>query len=112
MERNKILKNKMSQFKIGDVEVGKEFLIIGGPCSIESLEMAEKSLKSVLSSGANIFRGGSYKPRTSPYSFQGLREEALEIMKELKERYNIPVVTEILDPRLLENALEYVDIGA
>ena len=110
MEKVQILKNKSNSFRIGNVEVGKDFLIIAGPCSIENRVMAEDTIKSIIDCGANIFRGGSYKPRTSPYSFQGLKEKALEILNILRKEYSVPVVTEILDPRLIESAMDYVDI--
>src|SRR5690554_5594345 len=110
MRKNKVIKNKLDNFKIGDVKVGEEFLLIAGPCSIEGYEMALASAKATKGSGANIFRGGSFKPRTSPYSFQGLQEEALQILTRVKQELNLLVVTEIMDPRLINDKLDFIDI--
>jgi 3-deoxy-7-phosphoheptulonate synthase len=84
--------------------------MIAGPCSIEGYDMASETIKSIKESGATIFRGGSFKPRTSPYSFQGLQEEALEILKRIRQEYGFPIVTEILDPRHINNNIDFVDI--
>lgn len=110
MTRNKILQNKEESYNIQNIKVGEDFLLIAGPCSIESYSMASDTIKAIISSGANIFRGGSFKPRTSPYSFQGLQQEALEILKRIKQETNIPIVTEILDPRQINSNLDFVDI--
>lgn len=110
MTKNKVVQNKITNFKIGDITVGEDFLLIAGPCSIEGYEMALASAKATQGSGANIFRGGSFKPRTSPYSFQGLQQEALEILLRLKQELNLVVITEIMDPRLINSSLDFIDI--
>lgn len=110
MTKNKVLQNKDANYNINKLEVGEDFLFIAGPCSIEGYPMALESILAIVKSGANIFRGGSFKPRTSPYSFQGLQEEALEILKRVREETNTPIVTEILDPRQINNNLDFVDI--
>ncbi|NBI06900.1 bifunctional 3-deoxy-7-phosphoheptulonate synthase/chorismate mutase [Senegalia massiliensis] len=92
--------------KIGD----GEFNIIAGPCSIESREQIEKVSLFLSKKGIKILRGGAFKPRTSPYSFQGLGFEGLEYLKECGEKYNLKVVSEILDPRDVEKSLEFIDI--
>ncbi|WXR61154.1 3-deoxy-7-phosphoheptulonate synthase [Peptostreptococcaceae bacterium AGR-M142] len=84
--------------------------VIAGPCSIESFEQLLSTAKHVKSCGANILRGGAYKPRTSPVSFQGLREEGLKILKEVKEIVKLPVITELMDPRDLKKVYDVADI--
>ncbi len=110
MTKNKILQNREETYNIGNIKVGSDFLVIAGPCSIEGYKMAAESVEHILKNGANIFRGGSFKPRTSPYSFQGLQQEALEILKTIKQETKIPIVTEILDPRQIDNRLDFIDI--
>ncbi|MBI9031722.1 3-deoxy-7-phosphoheptulonate synthase [bacterium] len=110
MTRNKILQNKEETYYINDIKVGHDFLLIAGPCSIEGYAMASETIQAIIDSGATIFRGGSFKPRTSPYSFQGLQQEALEILKRIKQETKIPIVTEILDPRQINSNLDFVDI--
>jgi len=110
MTKNKVLQNKEEIYKINEINVGKDFLFIAGPCSIEGYPMALESAKAIIMNGANILRGGSFKPRTSPYSFQGLQQEALDILKRVKEETGVPIVTEILDPRHINNSLDFVDI--
>ena len=84
--------------------------MIAGPCAIEGeallLEIAEK----VRDAGANILRGGAFKPRTSPYSFQGLGEDGLKMLQAAGERFGMPVVTEVMDPRQVELVERYADI--
>jgi 3-deoxy-7-phosphoheptulonate synthase len=100
-----------SVFDIKGVRVGGGHLaMIAGPCAVESeprlMEIAEK----VKEAGANILRGGAFKPRTSPYSFQGLGEEGLRILKSAGERFGMPVVTEVMDPRQVDMVEQYTDI--
>lgn len=89
---------------------GGELGMIAGPCAVESLERMQRIGESVKESGANILRGGAYKPRTSPYSFQGLGEEGLRILRQVGEELQIPVITEVTDPRLVPIVAEYADI--
>ncbi len=89
---------------------GGNFVIMAGPCAIESREQLMESALAVKSGGAQILRGGAYKPRTSPYSFQGLEEEGLRYMAETREKTGMPVITEITSLRALEKAVQYVNI--
>jgi 3-deoxy-7-phosphoheptulonate synthase len=89
---------------------GRNLAIIAGPCSIESREQAFAIAESVASSGAQIFRGGAYKPRTSPYAFQGLGLEALRIMAEIRSRFGLRIVTEAIDNESLELVAEWADV--
>ena len=85
-------------------------IIIAGPCAIESYEQLLETAKFVKSKGANMLRGGAYKPRTSPDSFQGLKEEGLEILKAVKKETGLPVITELMDARELDKISEVADI--
>lgn len=97
--------------KVGDVKIGGGNLcMISGPCSVESPEQLDAIASAVTSSGANILRGGAYKPRTSPYAFQGMGVEGLKILRDVGDRYDVPVVTEITDPRNVEVVCEYADM--
>ena len=97
--------------KIGKVEIGTpKIAIIAGPCAVESKKQLEEAAKSVIKAGASILRGGAYKPRTSPFSFQGLEKVGLELLSEIKKKYNIPVVTEVVDPHAIELVAQYADI--
>jgi 3-deoxy-7-phosphoheptulonate synthase len=89
---------------------GAGLAIIAGPCAIESREQAFAVAERVSQAGAQFFRGGAYKPRTSPYSFQGLGEEALRIMAEIRDRYGMKIVTEAIDNESLELVEEYADV--
>ena len=98
--------------EVGDVKIGdgKSFAVIAGPCSVESKEQILTVAKSIKANGAKILRGGAYKPRTSPYSFQGLELEGLELLKEARNETGLPIVTEIMCPSLVETFNENVDI--
>jgi 3-deoxy-7-phosphoheptulonate synthase len=97
--------------KIKDIIIGNgDFTIIAGPCSVESSEMIISTAQHVKSKGAAILRGGAFKPRTSPYAFQGLKEEGLEMLKTASHKANIPVVSEVMDPRDVEVIYDYVDM--
>ena len=93
-----------------DLVVGEDKIIMAGPCAIESYEQLLKTAKFIKSKGANVLRGGAYKPRTSPMSFQGLKQEGLEILKAVKKETNLPVITELMDIRDLEKLYEVTDI--
>lgn len=102
---------KPSIVRVKHVEIGGGNLgMIAGPCAVEEPDRMHRIAKSVKESGANIFRGGAYKPRTSPYSFQGLGEEGLKILKETGEAHGMPVVTEVTDPRNVELVAKYADM--
>ncbi|MGZ3548748.1 MAG: 3-deoxy-7-phosphoheptulonate synthase [Vulcanimicrobiaceae bacterium] len=94
---------------------GRTLAICAGPCSVESMAQIERTAKRVASAGANILRGGAYKPRTSPYAFQGLGEQGLEMLRDAADRYGLAVVTEAMDVRdveLVANYAHMVQIGA
>ncbi len=97
--------------KVGDVEIGGNRLVImAGPCAVESHKQLEEATRIVKSAGAAVVRGGAFKPRTSPFSFQGLEKAGLELLAQVKKKYNIPVVTEVVDPHAVELVAEYADI--
>jgi 3-deoxy-7-phosphoheptulonate synthase len=85
-------------------------VIIGGPCSAESVEQTLELAHAVKACGADMLRGGAYKPRTSPHDFQGLGLEGLEILREARLQTGLPIVTEVMDPRLVELVGEYADM--
>ncbi len=97
-------------FKIG----GGSFQIIAGPCSVESREQIIAVAESVKASGANLLRGGAFKPRTSPYDFQGLKGEGLELLFEARKRTGMPIVTEIMNVRDIElfEDVDVIQVGA
>ena len=100
-----------SIFDIGGAKIGGDnFALIAGPCTVESREKLLETADVVKLAGANMLRGGAYKPRTSPYSFQGLGEEGLRLLAEAKEISGLPIVTELMDARDLEPVLEVADV--
>ncbi len=95
----------------GGVQIGgNKLAVIAGPCSVESKEQITAIACDVKKSGATLLRGGAYKPRTSPYSFQGLELDGLRMLKHAKEKSGLPIVTEIMSPKLVETFEEYVDV--
>jgi len=105
-QENTVLKFPGTQATIG----GKNLAIIAGPCAIESREQAFAIAERVHRAGAHFFRGGAYKPRTSPYSFQGLGEEGLRIMAEIREQFGMKIITEAIDNESLELVEQYADV--
>ena len=100
-----------SVVEVNGVAVGGERLaVIAGPCSVEGREMLLDTARVVKEAGASLLRGGAFKPRTSPYSFQGLGEEALRYLAEVREITGLPVVTELMDPRDAELVMKYADM--
>lgn len=96
--------------KVGTASLGPgTFALIAGPCAVESHEQAFEAARAAKAAGATILRGGAYKPRTSPYSFQGLGEAGLEILSECREMTGLPVVTEVLNPAHVERVAEIAD---
>lgn len=89
---------------------GNEIIIMAGPCSVESKEQIIETANAVKKAGAKILRGGAFKPRTSPYSFQGLGEEGLKLLKRAKEETGMPVITEVMDTRNVPLVCKYSDI--
>ncbi len=94
----------------GVVIGGNEFMVIAGPCSVESREQICETAKLVKASGARLLRGGAYKPRTSPYSFQGMEEDGLKLLAEARDITGLPIVTEVVNPRDVELVARYADV--
>jgi len=96
---------------VGDVKIGgPEFIVMAGPCAVESEEQMMESANIIKRGGAHILRGGAFKPRTSPYSFQGMEEEGLKLLKKAREETGLPIVTEVLDTADVELVAAYADI--
>jgi 3-deoxy-7-phosphoheptulonate synthase len=96
---------------VGDTKVGgKDIVVIAGPCAVESREQTTEIAYAVSTMGASMFRGGAFKPRTSPYSFQGLGEEGLKILAAAREKTGLPIVSETLDTEKFELVEKYVDV--
>lgn len=89
---------------------GKELVIIAGPCAVENYEQIMEAAHAVKKSGAQILRGGAFKPRTSPYAFQGLEEEGLKLLKEAKDATGLQIITEVTSEKAVELSLPYVDM--
>jgi len=97
--------------EVGDVRLGgDEVVVIAGPCAVESRGQVIETAHAVKEAGAKILRGGAYKPRTSPYSFQGLGEEALEILALAKQETGLPIITEVMEPQMVPLVTVYADI--
>jgi 3-deoxy-7-phosphoheptulonate synthase len=100
-----------SVIEVGSVKVGGGYLaMIAGPCAIEGYEVLDTIAGQVKAAGANILRGGAFKPRTSPYSFQGLGEKGLQILREVGDKHGMPAVTEVMDPRQVPLVDRYADM--
>ena len=110
------LRSDKTIIQVGDATIGgEELAIIAGPCAIESREQACAVAEAVRRSGARFFRGGAFKPRTSPYAFQGLGEDGLKILEEIRETYGLKIVTEALDEAgvdLVERYADVIQVGA
>ncbi|MDQ1728422.1 MAG: 3-deoxy-7-phosphoheptulonate synthase [Pyrinomonadaceae bacterium] len=110
------LRSEKTIVKVGDAAIGgEELAIIAGPCAVESREQVFAVAESVRRSGAKFFRGGAFKPRTSPYAFQGLGEDGLKILAEVRETYGLKIVSEALDEAgvdLVERYADVIQIGA
>ena len=104
-------KHQDTTVKIGDYVLGGSgFLVIAGPCAVESEEQMLRIAHAVKKAGAKLLRGGAYKPRTSPYSFQGLGKKGLELLAMARKETGMPIVTEVLDQRSLDDVAEYADV--
>lgn len=100
-----------SVVNVGGVPVGGPgFVVMAGPCAVESRDQILTTARGVAEAGADVLRGGAFKPRTSPYSFRGLKEEGLRLLAEARERTGLPVVTEVLDPRHVERVSASADM--
>lgn len=111
------VKEDKSCIKVADgVEVGgKKLAIMAGPCSVESEKQIIETAEAVKDAGANILRGGAFKPRTSPYSFQGMEEEGLKLLAKAREKTGLPFVTEVMNPmdsKLVEDYADIIQVGA
>ncbi|HSS19302.1 MAG TPA: 3-deoxy-7-phosphoheptulonate synthase [Pyrinomonadaceae bacterium] len=110
------LRSEKTIVRVGDATIGgDELAIIAGPCAVESREQAFAVAESVRRSGARFFRGGAFKPRTSPYAFQGLGEDGLKILEEIRQAYGLKIVSEALDEvgvDLVERYADVIQIGA
>lgn len=96
--------------RVGDVRVGEGLTLIAGPCSVESEEQILETARAVKSAGADMLRGGAFKPRTSPYAFQGLGLKGLKLLEKAREETGLPIVTEVLDTRDVSWVCEYADV--
>lgn len=100
-----------SRIKVGNVEIGgKRIVVAAGPCAVESAEQVEAAADAVKLAGAHMLRGGAFKPRTSPYAFQGLEGEGLKMLEHAGRRVGLPVVTEIMDPHDIDLVVEHSDM--
>ena len=105
------VKSTFSMIQVGEVDIGGPAIaIIAGPCSVESKEQICTTANLVKSAGANFLRGGAYKPRTSPYSFQGMEEDGLKLLAAAKEVSGLPIVTEVMNPREIDLVAKYADV--
>jgi 3-deoxy-7-phosphoheptulonate synthase len=102
--------NERTTVKVGPVTFGNGFVVIAGPCSVESETQMLNTASAVRKAGADMLRGGVFKPRTSPYTFQGLGAEGLKILAKARELTGLPVVTEVLDTRDVGIVAEYADM--
>ncbi len=108
---SKEVQGSTSPVKVAGTIVGdKNIAVIAGPCSVENEEQLMEIAKSVKASGATMLRGGAFKPRTSPYSFQGLGKEGLKLLAAAREETGLPIVTELMDPDDIELLEEYADV--
>jgi 3-deoxy-7-phosphoheptulonate synthase len=102
---------KDSVVEVGWVKFGGDSLgMIAGPCAVENFEVLDEIAGKVKAAGANVLRGGAFKPRTSPYSFQGLGEKGLQILRDVGDKHGMPVVTEVMDPRQMDLVNRYADM--
>jgi len=100
-----------SVVSINGIDVGgKRFVVMAGPCAVESERQLAAAAKAVKDAGASVLRGGAYKPRTSPFAFQGLEEAGLAMLLQIKQEFKIPVVTEVVDPHDVEKVAKYADV--
>ena len=108
---NRFARAGSSSVQVGDVMIGGETLtVMAGPCSVESAEQVTGIAREVKAAGAHLLRGGAFKPRTSPYAFQGLKYEGLKYLKEARESTGLPIVSEIMSPEDIDTFVESVDV--
>jgi len=105
------VKAEDSVVSIGGIEIGgRRIVVMAGPCAVESEEQLIEAVRVVKESGASVLRGGAFKPRTSPFSFQGLEKAGLELLAQVREQFGIPVITEVVDPHDVSLVSKYADI--
>ncbi|MGQ9781780.1 MAG: 3-deoxy-7-phosphoheptulonate synthase [Nitrososphaeria archaeon] len=104
-----VREKRIKDLKIGDAKIGKDFLIVAGPCAVESREQLSSTAKFLKANGTHMLRAMIFKPRSSPYSFQGLGIGGLKIVEEVKRESGMPVVIEVLDPRDIEKVCTVAD---
>ncbi|WP_313130553.1 3-deoxy-7-phosphoheptulonate synthase [Anaerocolumna sp.] len=108
---NKKFHPEPSIIKVGNASIGgDELIIMSGPCAVENEDQVMETAKAIQKAGAQILRGGAYKPRTSPYAFQGLEEDGLKLMKEAKDETGLAIVCEVTSLAAIEAAVKYVDM--
>ncbi len=108
---SKEVKRQKTAIQVGEITIGDGgFTVMAGPCSVEGYDQLMSTADAVAASGAKILRGGAYKPRTSPYDFQGLAEEGLKLLAQARQRTGLRVITEVLDTEDVELVSEYADI--
>ena len=109
---SKEVKKEPSQVRVSDTVAigGREIIVMAGPCSVESERQIIETAIAVKEAGAQVLRGGAFKPRTSPYSFQGMEEEGLKLLAKARTETGLPVVTEVVNPETAELVAEYADI--
>jgi len=108
---SRVFREDSSVIRVGDVEIGgKSIVLMAGPCTIESEEQLVRTGAAVYAAGARIMRGGAFKPRTSPYSFQGLGEEGLKLMRRVADAQGLLVISEVMDKSQIALMDRYVDI--
>ncbi|WP_297967479.1 3-deoxy-7-phosphoheptulonate synthase [uncultured Anaerovibrio sp.] len=104
-------KQENSIIDVGGVKIGgQEPVVMAGPCAVESMDQLMEAAQAVAAGGAQFLRGGAYKPRTSPYDFQGMAEDGLRMLRKAADKFNLKVVTEVLDQRTVEEVAEYTDV--
>jgi 3-deoxy-7-phosphoheptulonate synthase len=102
--------NEKTVVYVGDAVIGEGFCVIAGPCSVENEKQTVETARAVKEAGADMMRGGAFKPRTSPYAFQGLGLKGLKILRKAKEETGLPIVTEVIDTRDVPWVCEYADV--
>jgi len=110
------VKAEDSLVSVNGIEIGgKRIIVMAGPCAVESEEQIMEAARAIKDAGASILRGGAFKPRTSPFSFQGLEEVGLKLLAQVRERFDIPVVTEVVDPHdvnIVSQAADILQVGS
>ncbi len=103
-------KTQRTVIDVDGIKIGQDLVVIAGPCSVETETQTIETAKAVKAAGANMMRGGAFKPRTSPYSFQGLGLSGLRILEKAKKETGLPIVTEVIDPRDVSWVAEFADV--